>query len=134
MVYTGRGTQLQFNRLVNRSSRAQTQGWIHRVASNGRKCPGERRIRLLGSLSLPQMSHFPQFLDLTFSLNRYRLWQIILWDVGAGEALTVIDCHVDVIYSMSFNRDGSRLATTSKDKKLRIIDPRTGLVISVSKF
>lgn len=58
--------------------------------------------------------------------------QIILWDVGAGEALTVIDCHVDIIYSMSFNRDGSRLATTSKDKKLRIIDPRTGLVISVS--
>ncbi|KAK7603505.1 hypothetical protein V9T40_003504 [Parthenolecanium corni] len=57
-------------------------------------------------------------------------YMIILWDVGAGEALTVIDCHVDIIYSMSFNRDGSRLATTSKDKKLRIIDPRTGLVIS----
>jgi hypothetical protein len=35
---------------------------------------------------------------------------------------------------MSFNRDGSRLATTSKDKKLRIIDPRTGLVTAVSKI
>lgn len=29
---------------------------------------------------------------------------------------------------MSFNRDGSLLATTCKDKKLRIIDPRTGRV------
>ncbi|XP_046683817.1 coronin-2B-like isoform X2 [Homalodisca vitripennis] len=55
---------------------------------------------------------------------------LIVWDVGKGEALNVIDCHPDVIYSMSFNRDGSRLATTCKDKKLRIIDPRTGFVIS----
>ncbi|XP_075230829.1 coronin-2B-like isoform X2 [Lycorma delicatula] len=55
---------------------------------------------------------------------------IILWDVGKGEALNVIDCHPDVIYSISFNKDGSRLATTCKDKKLRIIDPRTGFVIS----
>nr|WEX98180.1 coronin 2B [Laodelphax striatellus] len=55
---------------------------------------------------------------------------IILWDVGKGEALNVIDCHPDVIYSLSFNKDGSRLATTCKDKKLRIIDPRSGYVIS----
>ncbi|XP_054280556.1 coronin-2B-like isoform X2 [Macrosteles quadrilineatus] len=55
---------------------------------------------------------------------------LILWDVGKGEAMNVIDCHPDVIYSMSFNRDGSRLATTCKDKKLRIIDPRTGFIIS----
>lgn len=60
------------------------------------------------------------------------MFQLIVWDVGKGEALNVIDCHPDVIYSMSFNRDGSRMATTCKDKKLRIIDPRTGFVISVS--
>lgn len=55
---------------------------------------------------------------------------IIIWDVGKGEALNIIDCHTDVIQSFSFNRDGSRIATTSKDKNLRVIDPRTGLVIS----
>ncbi|CAH1404030.1 unnamed protein product [Nezara viridula] len=55
---------------------------------------------------------------------------VIIWDVGKGEALNIIDCHSDVVHSFSFNRDGSRIATTSKDKKLRIIDPRTGLVIS----
>uniref|UniRef100_A0A8D8WS19 Coronin n=1 Tax=Cacopsylla melanoneura TaxID=428564 RepID=A0A8D8WS19_9HEMI len=57
---------------------------------------------------------------------------IILWDVGKGEALTVIDCHPDVINCLSFNRDGSRLVTTCKDKSVRVLDPRTGLVISVS--
>ncbi|KAL1452712.1 hypothetical protein WDU94_006916 [Cyamophila willieti] len=55
---------------------------------------------------------------------------IILWDVGKGEALTVIDCHPDVINCLSFNRDGSRLVTTCKDKSVRVLDPRTGLVIS----
>jgi WD40 repeat protein len=57
---------------------------------------------------------------------------MIVWDVGCGEAVNVIDCHPDVIYSMSFNRDGSLIATTCKDKKLRIIEPRRGIVLSVS--
>ncbi|XP_048478942.1 coronin-2B isoform X4 [Plutella xylostella] len=55
---------------------------------------------------------------------------IFVWDVGKGEATKVIDCHTDVIYCMSFNRDGSLLATTSKDKKLRVIEPRSGIVVS----
>ncbi|XP_026497028.2 coronin-2B-like isoform X1 [Vanessa tameamea] len=55
---------------------------------------------------------------------------IFVWDVGKGEAVKVIDCHSDVIYCMSFNRDGSLLATTCKDKKLRVIEPRRGIVLS----
>lgn len=43
--------------------------------------------------------------------------------------MNIITCHQDVIYSMSFNRDGSLLATTCKDKKLRIIEPRSGQVV-----
>lgn len=35
-----------------------------------------------------------------------------------------------MIYSMSINRDGSLIATTSKDRKLRVIEPRTEIVIS----
>lgn len=53
---------------------------------------------------------------------------IFVWNIGSGEPINIIKCHPDVIYSMSFNRDGSLLATTCKDKKLRIIDPRTGRV------
>lgn len=60
------------------------------------------------------------------------MFQMIVWDVGCGEAVNVIDCHPDVIYSMSFNRDGSLISTTCKDKKLRIIEPRRGIVLSVS--
>jgi coronin-2 len=60
------------------------------------------------------------------------MFQMIVWDVGCGEAVNVIDCHPDVIYSMSFNHDGSLIATTCKDKKLRIIEPRRGIVLSVS--
>ena len=36
----------------------------------------------------------------------------------------VIKCHDDVINAMCWNFDGSRIATTSKDKCGRIIDPR----------
>lgn len=43
----------------------------------------------------------------------------------------MIDCHTDVILSMSFNTDGSLLATSCKDKKMRIIEPRSGAVMQV---
>ncbi|XP_030765102.1 coronin-2B-like isoform X3 [Sitophilus oryzae] len=55
---------------------------------------------------------------------------VIVWDIEKGEAINVIDCHHDAIQSMSLNRDGSLLATTCKDKKLRVIEPRSGIVKS----
>lgn len=58
----------------------------------------------------------------------------MLWDAGTGQILNTIDCHPDIVYSLIFNRDGTRLATTCKDKKIRSIDPRSGLVVSVSKY
>lgn len=57
-----------------------------------------------------------------------------MWDVERGQPIKVIDCHNDVIFSMSLNRDGSLLATTCKDKKLRVIEPRTGIIKSVMYF
>ncbi|XP_046649722.1 coronin-2B-like isoform X3 [Daphnia pulicaria] len=54
---------------------------------------------------------------------------IFVWNIGTSTPINVIKCHPDVIYSMSFNRDGSLLATTCKDKQLRIIEPRTGRVV-----
>lgn len=58
---------------------------------------------------------------------------ICIWDLGNAEKalLNVINCHVDMIYSLAINRDGSLIATTSKDKKLRVIEPRSGIVVSV---
>lgn len=54
---------------------------------------------------------------------------ILVWNIGEGVMVHSIDCHPDTIHSLSFNRDGSLLATTCKDKKLRIIDPRSGKVL-----
>lgn len=54
---------------------------------------------------------------------------VIIWNVGTGEALMRIDCHPDVVYSACWNWDGSRLVTTCKDKKIRILDPRSGEIL-----
>lgn len=60
---------------------------------------------------------------------------VIVWDVSTSplngsNVLKVIDCHVDQIYSLAVNREGSLIATTSKDKILRVIEPRTGIVVA----
>uniref|UniRef100_A0A8C0Y5W1 Coronin n=1 Tax=Cyprinus carpio carpio TaxID=630221 RepID=A0A8C0Y5W1_CYPCA len=55
---------------------------------------------------------------------------VILWNVARGEAVVRIDSmHTDLIYSACWNRNGSQILTSCKDKKLRVIDPRKGSVI-----
>ncbi|NXG48369.1 CORO6 protein, partial [Psilopogon haemacephalus] len=58
---------------------------------------------------------------------------VILWNVGTGETLLVLDnMHTDLIYNVGWNRNGSLLVTTCKDKKVRIIDPRKQQIVAVS--
>uniref|UniRef100_A0A8C9T1K8 Coronin n=1 Tax=Scleropages formosus TaxID=113540 RepID=A0A8C9T1K8_SCLFO len=55
---------------------------------------------------------------------------VILWNVACGEAVVQIDdVHTDLIYSACWNQDGSRILTSCKDKKLRVLDPRKGTVL-----
>lgn len=58
-------------------------------------------------------------------------YSIIVWNISrrSSPLIQKIDCHPDVIHSLSFNRDGSLLVTTCKDKMLRVIDPRSGTVV-----
>ncbi|KAJ7097243.1 microtubule binding protein [Mycena belliarum] len=50
-----------------------------------------------------------------------------LWDLAAPEdPRTVLGGHGDAIQSMAFNSTGTLLATTCRDRKLRLFDPRTG--------
>jgi len=56
-----------------------------------------------------------------------------LWDIENGERMSIAGVHKEQIASVNWNLDGSLINTTSKDKKLRIIDPRTGEVASVSQ-
>jgi coronin-1B/1C/6 len=49
----------------------------------------------------------------------------VIWNVGTGQHLSVITAP-DLVFSASWNYDGSKLLYTCKDKKIRIINPRTG--------
>ena len=42
-----------------------------------------------------------------------------------NEILCTFSQHEDTIYSMEWNKNGSMLGTTSKDKQIRIFDPRS---------
>lgn len=53
--------------------------------------------------------------------------KIIIWNTASGEQLFTIDgFHEDTIYSMCWSYDGGVIATTCKDKKLRLFDVRAG--------
>lgn len=51
--------------------------------------------------------------------------RIIIWDVGTAEPVTIID-HPDLAFHCAWSWDGSRIATTCKDKKIRVYDARSG--------
>lgn len=52
--------------------------------------------------------------------------------MGTGEPLISMDDHPDLIYSISWNRNGSLFCTTCKDRRLRVCDPRKREVVAVS--
>ena len=57
--------------------------------------------------------------------------KLFIWNVGTSDALIEIDCLPDIPLCASWNWDGSRFVVSCKDKKVRIIDPRTGDVLKV---
>lgn len=56
--------------------------------------------------------------------------KILVWNVATASILTTIDCQQEII-SISWNFNGSRIVTSTKDKMLRVINPRTGEVLQV---
>lgn len=53
-----------------------------------------------------------------------------LWDVEKAQEAITIDVFGDSVQGIAWNYDGSLLAVTSKDKKIRVIDPRANKVVS----
>jgi len=53
-----------------------------------------------------------------------------LWGVEQGSNIFTVDGHTDIIQSVEWNYNGSQLASTCKDKKLRVFDPRTNTIAS----
>ncbi|CRK92733.1 CLUMA_CG006239, isoform A [Clunio marinus] len=81
---------------------------------------------------ITQLEWHPSTKNVLFSASFDNL--VIVWDVSSsplnGNILKIIDCHDDQIYSLAINREGSHIATTSKDRMLRVIEPRTGIVVT----
>jgi WD40 repeat protein len=53
-----------------------------------------------------------------------------LWDIEKGSELFNIGHHADIVQCVAWNYNGSLLATTCKDKKIRVFDPRTNEIVS----
>lgn len=61
-------------------------------------------------------------------------YKIMIWNLDTKapviqNPVKTISCHRDVILSMSFNTDGSLLATACRDRKIRLVDPRSGAIL-----
>ena len=57
---------------------------------------------------------------------------VLIWNVGTAEELYRLDSlHPDLIYNVSWNRNGSLFCTACKDKSVRVIDPRRGTLVAV---
>ncbi|KAI3375990.1 hypothetical protein L3Q82_016521, partial [Scortum barcoo] len=71
-------------------------------------------------------------------------YKVLLWDVSQAGSVLRYPVRVvlmpvyhrypsdTLLLSASFNSDGSRLAVTSKDRRIRVLDPRTGKILQVS--
>jgi len=57
-------------------------------------------------------------------------FSVKIWDIEKGKDVLSIDAqHADIIQSSEWNHNGSLIATSSKDKKVRVIDPRANKVV-----
>jgi len=53
-------------------------------------------------------------------------FMVKIWDIEAQSEAINFEDHPEVPLSVDWNADGSQIATTCKDKKIRIFDPRDG--------
>ncbi|EPY25557.1 coronin-1C [Strigomonas culicis] len=56
-----------------------------------------------------------------------------LWDVEKATVATELTCHKDYVTGLDWNVDGSLLCSSTRDKKVNIIDPRKGGFVSTAE-
>jgi hypothetical protein len=52
-----------------------------------------------------------------------------LWDVETGQVVNDVSGHADIIQSSGWDYWGKNYATASKDKKIRVVDPRANQIV-----
>jgi hypothetical protein len=57
-------------------------------------------------------------------------YTIRLWNVESGQTIFDIPGHTDIIQSATWNYTGEILATASKDKNVRVVDPRANAIVA----
>jgi len=55
-------------------------------------------------------------------------YDIKIWDISNGKDVNTTSGHGGIIQSLEWNYDGSNIVTYCKDKKLRVLDPRSASV------
>ncbi|KAG8349137.1 protein of unknown function (DUF1899) WD domain [Trypanosoma vivax] len=53
-----------------------------------------------------------------------------IWDVNTAKAGYTLKCHTEQIMSIDWNLNGSLLCSTSRDRKLNVVDPRKGSIVN----
>jgi WD40 repeat protein len=56
---------------------------------------------------------------------------IQLWDIEKGIEKQQIAGHVEMMFNFTWNYTGSLIATTSRDKKIRVFDVRSNQIVQV---
>ena len=51
------------------------------------------------------------------------------WDIESGQEKQTLEGHTQTLQDVVYNYNGSQLATSCKDKKMRIFDPRTNAIV-----
>ncbi|NXV81181.1 COR2A protein, partial [Atlantisia rogersi] len=62
------------------------------------------------------------------------IWNLDNMDAVISNPVKILDAHRDVVLSMSFNTDGSLLATACRDRKIRLVDPRAGTILQEATY
>ena len=59
--------------------------------------------------------------------------KVLIWNCGTEEIITEVE-FPDLVLSVSWSYTGHRVVTGCKDKKVRIVDPRSGEIVKVSQM
>jgi coronin-7 len=116
------------NKLACVTENAQVQIWD--IPESGPEpAMNTPSVALKGHMRRTQLVSWHPWASNVIASSSYDL-SVRLWDVQTQEEkVCIAEGHDDHAMSMSWNYDGSLLATSSRDKQLRLIDPRAGKVV-----